>query len=497
MSMAKEIQGLQLAGLGFDPKSSTPMYRQLYEFLRQAILEGRLRPGQRLPATRALAGELGISRNTVMLAFDYLLSEGYLKGKTGSGTYVTDTLPDNLLYAHHATADTRSYPTKRNMLSKRGQVIAGTQISTTRIPEVIQPFQPGLPALNDFPYDIWARIAARRLRLMPYNSLAYGDPAGYRPLREAIAVYLRTARAVRCEAEQIIIVSGSQQALDLSARVLLDPGDSAWFEDPGYSGSEGALIGAGVRLIPVPVDKEGLDVDLGKALDNQARLVYVTPSHQYPLGVTMSLSRRLQLLDWASQSGAWILEDDYDSEYRYAGRPLSSLQGLDIHDCVIYLGTFSKVLFPALRLGYLVVPRNIVKAFISAKAACDRHCPMFEQMVLAEFIEQGHFGRHIRRMRVLYHQRQNAFLAAVRNELDGLLNIQASDAGLHVVGWLPEDFDDQDASLRAAKLKLTTPPLSAYRIQYKKRPGLVLGYAGFDEKEIKNAVQRLAMALSL
>lgn len=494
--MPKETPEFLLAGLALNPESAAPMYRQLYDFLRQAILEGRLLPGQRLPATRVFAAELGVSRNTVMLAFDALLSEGYLQGKMGSGTYVTGTLPDKLLQATQPSSQVSAPPSPRHFLSKRGQAIAGIPVGAVSTPEAIRPFQHGLPAVFDFPFDIWARIAARVLRWMPYHSLGYGEAAGYYPLREAIADYLRTARAVRCDAEQIIIVNGSQQALDLAARVLLDPGETAWVEDPGYFGAKRAFAGAGVEIIPVPLDAEGLDVERGRELDSGARLIYVTPSHQYPLGVTMSLARRLQLLEWANQSAAWILEDDYDSEYRYSGRPLSSLQGLDQHGRVIYLGTFSKVLFPALRIGYLAVPENLANAFIAAKSVSDRHNPLLEQMVLAKFMEEGHFTRHIRRMRVLYQERRQALVRAAEAELKGLLAIQPSDAGMHVIGLFPESADDRAAARRAAEFKITANPLSAYYLEKPGRAGLVLGYSAFNEREITAAVRRLARALT-
>lgn len=493
--MAKQQSDLQFSGFELDADSDLPMYRQLYNALRQAILAGRLRAGQRLPATRVFASQLGVSRNTVLLAFDHLLAEGYLNGKTGSGTYVTDVLPEALLHARQSRSTKEQTIGKARRISQRGQVMAGARVSSTSVPEEIQPFQPGLPALNDFPHDLWARIVARQLRILPRQVFGYGDPAGYRPLRAAIAAYLRTARAVRCETEQVIIVNGSQQALDLTARLLLDPGETAWIEDPGYMGAKGALIGAGVKLVPVAVDEEGLNVEQGVARDPHAGLVYVSPSHQYPLGVTMSLSRRLQLLEWANRSGAWILEDDYDSEYRYAGRPLSSLQGLDVNERVIYLGTFSKVLFPALRLGYLVVPPDLIEPFVAAKALADRNCSLLEQAALAEFIEDGHFGRHIRRMRLLYQHRQKIFIEAVKHELDDQLTIRESEAGLHVVGWLPNDTDEKRVAGRTSRLKLTTPPLSLYTIETRHSPGLILGYAAFDEKAIRDGVRRLAQAL--
>jgi len=295
--------------------------------------------------------------------------------------------------------------------------------------------------------------------------------------------------------EQVIVVSGSQQALDLAARVLLDPGDRVWVEDPGYMGARGALSGAGARLVPVPVDGEGLGVAVGVAREPDARLACVTPSHQYPLGVTMSLGRRLELLGWANRSGAWVVEDDYDSEYRYTGCPLEALQGLDSEGRVLYIGTFSKVLFPALRLGYLVVPSDLIDAFVSARELTDRHPPTVDQAILAGFIAEGHFMRHLRRMRALYAERQAALIEEAARELPGLLDVNPAAAGMHLVGWLPEGADDREASRRAADLGVEAPPVSLYGSVSGGRGGLMLGYAAVGDREMRGGVRRLASAL--
>lgn len=472
------------------------MYRQLYEVLRQAILSRRLRPGQRLPPTRELADTLGISRTTVLLAFDHLFSEGYIIGKTGSGTFVSATIPEHLLQMPaQMPATPATGATAR--LSERGKHICSTSSGNARRQqENLRPFRPGIPGLREFPYDIWTRILTRQMRSLHYETFGYSDPAGYQPLREAIAGYLRIARAVNCEMEQVIIVNGSQQALDLIARVLLDPGEAAWVEDPGYGGAKEALSAAGIRLAAVPVDANGLVVAEGSRRHPEARLAYVTPSHQYPLGVTMSLPRRLELLEWAARADAWIIEDDYDSEYRYAGRPISSLQGLDRQGRVIYLGTFSKVLFPALRLGYLVVPPGLVDACIAAKAVSDRNCPLIEQAVAASFITEGHFGRHLRRMRLLYQSRQEALLEAGRKHLGGLLEMAPAETGLHLIGWLPDDADDRLVAARAEQAGIQAPALSVYSLKARRRPGLLLGYAAFDELLIEKSIRKLEKVLS-
>ena len=481
--------------VALDRGSRVPLHRQLYEGLREEVLAGRLRAGTRLPSTRALALDLGVSRNTVMGAFLQLLAEGYLEGRVGSGTYVADSLPDDLLRAETREGRRPERTRSGRGLSRRGEVLASTRASTARDRGAPRAFRPGVPALDEFPLRVWGRLAGRVWRSPPRGLLGYGDPAGYGPLREEISAYLGAARAVRCTPEQVIVVSGSQQALDLAARVLLDPGDAAWVEDPGYAGARGALVAAGARLVPVPVDEEGLRVEEGVERAADARLAYVSPSHQYPLGATMSLSRRLELLAWASRSGSWVLEDDYDSEYRYTGRPLEALQGLDAEGRVIYLGTFSKVLSPALRLGYLVVPPDLVDPFTAARELADRHSPSVEQAVLARFISEGHFARHVRRTRVLYAERQAALLEAARRHLPGLLDVRPAEAGMHLVGWLPEGADDREAMRRAAARGVEATALSLYGIEPPPRGGLLLGYAAVGEAEIRTGVRRLAASL--
>ena len=474
-----------------DRTAKQPLYRQLYQAIRQAILERRLRPGQRLPASRALAEQLGLSRSTVLLAFDHLLTEGYVEGRTGAGTFVSERIPDELLRTAAAAGDeaAASGPVR---LSRQANAILELPFRQRLDTDNLWPFRPGVPALRDFPYDLWSRLLSRESRRLTMNDYGYSAPAGYPPLRTAIAEYLRLTRAVRCEAAQVIITSGSQQALDLCCRLLLDPGDGAWVEDPGYNGVKEALTAAGAAVIPVPVDGEGLLVGRGASLGPDVRLVYITPSHQYPLGVTMSLQRRLQLLEWAAGRPAWIIEDDYDSEYRYDGRPLSSLQGIDRDGRVLYMGTFSKVLFPGLRLGYLVVPPALVDAFTAAKAFSDRHNPVLEQAVLARFLVEGHFERHLRRMRLLYEERQAALVAAVRDLLPGRLEIRPADTGLHLVGWLPAGSDDSATAAGLRRHGISVNALSGYTVECRTGPGLVMGYAPYRPQEIRRAVEKMA-----
>lgn len=479
--------------LGLESSSPVPLYAQLYVGLREAILGGRLRAGVRLPSTRLLSAELGVSRNTVMNAYDQLQSEGYLEGRVGYGTCVSSSLPDDLLQVR-ARGDEGSGSSSGRGLSKRGAMLSGTPPTVSDYQNRPRAFQPGLPALEEFPFRVWRNLYNKAWRRPARELLGYGDPAGYRPLREAISDHLCTSRAVRCSWEQVIVVNGSQQALDLSARLLLDPGDAAWMENPGYPGARAALAGAGARLIPVPVDEHGLDVSAGEAACPGARMAYVTPSHQYPLGATMSLRRRLDLLDWAKRSDAWILEDDYDSEFRYSGRPFEALQGLDAEGRVVYVGTFSKVLFPALRVGYLVVPQDLVDAFAAARELSDLHSPSIDQAVLANFIADGHFIRHVRRMRSLYAARQEALVHAASQKLSGGLEVSPAESGLHLVGWLPER-DDRLASRLAAGHGVETIPLSWYADGVSRHSGLMLGYAAVSEDEIREGTGRLAVAL--
>ena len=352
-----------------------------------------------------------------------------------------------------------------------------------------------MPALDAFPFEVWSRLAARRYQHPPFELLTYGDPAGYRPLRDAIAQYLTASRAVRCQPEQVLIVSGAQQAIDVTARNLARRGRYGLDRRSRLSPSTRDFLGAGARVVSVPLDQEGLNVEAGKQLSERAHMAYVTPSHQYPLGITMSLARRLELLDWAQRVGAWILEDDYDSEFRYRGRPLASLQGLDTHGQVIYMGSFSKVLFPSLRLGYLVLPLELVEPFITMRALCGRHSPTLEQAIVADFITEGHFLRHIRRMRALYAHRQRILIEVMRQELHGAIELEEHEAGLHLIGWLPQGLDDCLVSQLVALQGIEAQALSTCSEQKPERPGLLLGYAGVNEQEIREGVKRLARVL--
>jgi len=472
--------------LGIDRSASKPLYQQICDAFREGIVERRLRAGQRVPSTRALAASLEISRIPVLCAFDQLLAEGYLESRVGSGTFVSSALPDDARLLAPAAVRSDRRPGARSTAQRPATVL--------RSPP--QPWLDGFgafrmsePALDHFPFTAWSRLVARHSRGIPLRSSNYGSPMGDLRLRQGLAIHLRTARAVRCEAEQIMVVSGSQQALEITARVLLDPRQPVWVEEPGYGGARDALAMAGARLVPVPVDDEGLNVAAGIKRCRHARAAVVTPSHQYPLGATMSASRRLQLLDWAQEAGAWIIEDDYDSEYRYESQPIAALQGLDRDARVVYIGTFSKVLFPALRVGYLVIPSDLVDRFSAVREAMDICPPAFHPAVLADFIAEGHFARHLRRTRLLYRERRRALVESLRTLGRGW-QVVGAEAGIHLVARCDRRAD-RPVALRAAREGLWVMPLSTCYLGTPVHHGLVLGYGGTAVAEIPKAVQRL------
>src|SRR5215813_3657478 len=496
--MGKRAYRLPFAVISINPSAPVPLYRQLYSEFRSAILTGRLKAGNNLPPTRELANELSISRNTVMIAYDQLLSEGYTEGHVGSGTRVTSTLPEEMLQSVPIPAQTSRTSPKRNALSKRGQslVSALPPVRAHQGAGKFLPFRLASPDLASFPFDVWTRLLSRYSRNPSPDLFGYAHAAGYPRLRAAIAAYLRSARAVKCEAEQVIVVPGAQVALELATQMLLDPGDTVLMEDPGYFGVRGVFIRAGAHIAPVPVDEQGIRLDVVKRNNDHPRMVYVTPSHQFPLGMTLPLARRLELLEWARAAEAWIIEDDCDGEYRYAGRPIASLQGLDTENRVIYTGTFSKVLFPSLRIGYLVVPPDLVDSFIAGRIMIDLQPATIPQAALADFIEEGHFTRHLRRMRKLYGSRQSFLLEVARAELSGLLEIQQSEAGMHLIGWLPPEVNDTDAARAASRHDVQALPLSAFGLKRSTGGALMLGYTAFNEREIRAGVGRLKTALA-
>jgi GntR family transcriptional regulator/MocR family aminotransferase len=475
-----------------DGEGEAPLFQQLYGQLRQAVLEGRLRAGARLPATRVLADELGISRNTVLTAYDQLASEGFLELRHRSGVFVAEDLP---IAAKVAAAPGSPRPVRLG--SRARDAVSVGPIGVAPVDKGRWPgcFVTGAPDASQFPFDLWARLLARSWRRPGTRLPGAGDAGGYPELRAAIAAYLGEARGIRCEPEHVLVVTGIRQAVDLTCRLLLDPGDQVWMENPGYPGIRAILAANGAEVAGIPVDDEGIDVAAGRKAVGKARLVCVAPSHQFPLGVALSLQRRLMLLDWAREAEAWVLEDDYDSEYRYAGRPLAALKSLDADHRVIYVGTLSKLLFPSLRLGYLVAPPQLAEPFRKLRAALDDQPSMVAQPALAELFRSGHLAAHVRRMRQTYAARQRAFLRAARTHLKGLVTFRAEESGLHLVGRLGSGVRGRtDKALAAAARRegIILSALSDYDVFGDGPQGLMFGYAAAPEHLVAPALQRLA-----
>lgn len=472
-----------------DPRMTAS--RWLYEALRAAILAGRLQPGARLPATRDLAAQYGLSRGTIVAVFEQLASEGYIEGSTGSGTFVNRVLPEELLeIGKHGTARRTGDAHPKRRITSFAKAFNPFPPFTSR---PMRAFRTDTPAVDLFPLSIWTQLTTRRQRRASATMLLGCESMGYRPLREAVAEYLTTSRGVRCSAEQVAILSGAQEALDLVARLFLQRGDRVCVEEPGYPGATYVFEAAGAKIAPVPVDEEGLEIRRN-SLEN-ARLVYVTPAHQFPLGATMSLPRRLALLDCARDAGALILEDDYDGEYRYSGRPIPALQGLDQHGLVLFSGTFSKVMFPSLRLAYLVVPEDLIPVVANAISLTRRHAAVLEQAVLCDFLVEGHFGRHLRRMRQIYSERLSVLMQRAEEYFGELLEISNIEAGLQTVGWLAPGLDGERVASEAAKRHVEVTPLSRYARKPLRRDGLQLGFAAVDAKEITRGIRELATVL--
>ncbi len=477
--------------ISVDRRSRKPIYVQIYENFRTKIVCGELRAGQLVPSTRELASELRVSRFPVLNAYAQLLAEGYFQSRAGAGTFIASSLAGKLR--------SRGRRTRRGPTREPRAIAAHASALPRYVKpfwhENLGPFQLGQPELEDFPLETWSKLVARHSRSMRVNELKYGDAMGSPALRVAIATYLRTSRAVLCEPDQIMILNGSQQALDLTTRVLLDSGAPVWVEEPGYWLVHHVLKAAGCQAVPVSVDKEGLDVSAGIKLSPKARAAFVAPSHQFPLGVTMSAARRLQLLEWAQTAGSWIVEDDYDSEYRYESMPISSLQGLDTNSCVIYVGTFSKVLFPSLRLGYIVIPPDLLERFAAVRQSMDL-CPSpSNQAVLTEFIREGHFARHIRRMRQIYGERRRVLVKEIERELGSSCSIVGGEAGLHLTILIDGGIRDREIAAKAADKQLWLSALSLSYAGDAKRQGFVLGFGNARASDIPGAVRLLKKLL--
>lgn len=490
--MARRSRGLPVPLLeGLDRTGDGgSLLARLHARLRKAILDGALAPGAALPASRRLAEDADLSRNTVEAVYDQLEAEGFIERRHGSGSFVSSDLPERELAPALAPRQRCDRPAAAT-LSKRGLQMA--QPYGGEAAPAGRAFLPSVPALDLFPRQLWARLLARAARAPGPDHLGAGDRAGFRPLREAIAAYVGSTRAVACSPEQVVVVTSTQQAIDLTCRLLTDPGDAVWHEEPGYRAAAAAFLAAGARVVPVPVDGEGLDVAAGLTLAPDARLAYVTPSHQYPTGVAMSLARRLQLLAWAARTGAAIIEDDYDSEFRFHGRPLAALQGLDEAGRVVYVGTFNKLMFPALRLAYLVAPPDLADKVAAARALVDGHTATLPQAALADFIREGHLGSHLRHMRVVYEERRQALVDAVAG-LDGRLVLGPIDGGMHACAYLSPDRDDVAIAEAARRIGIELRPLSRLHLGTP-RQGFILGFAAARPAEIRAAVERIARLL--
>lgn len=465
-----------------------PLFRQIYQQLRAAILSQDLQPGTKLPSTRQLAVQLKVSRSAVVSAYEQLLAEGYASGKVGSGSYVSSDLPEpavgrSLKRGKRSAAADRSSPLSKDLVDVTAQ-------------DEGRPFNLGRTLVDARSTALWRKSSARVFRLLGHDHFGYSDPRGLPILRKAICDYLRAARAVRCEPEQIVVTAGTQHAIDLVIRVLHQGDLQAWIEDPGYALMRYALAGAGVKAHAIPVDAGGIDVAVGIKLAPKARAVFITPSHQFPTGVVLAMARRLELLNWAREAKAWIVEDDYASEFRYGGRALASLQGLDESERVIYVGTLNKALFPGLRLGYAVVPSALLKPFITARYLADRQPSSLAQAVVADFIEEGHFAAHLRRMRLQYKDQRDVLVAALRERLEGDITVDPPDQGMHLVAYLRRGLKDVVIERTARDRGVIVRAMSRLYVDASSRSALVMGFSGYPRQMIPPAVARLARVIS-
>jgi GntR family transcriptional regulator/MocR family aminotransferase len=460
-----------------------PLFRQVYAQVRSAVLSGALRPGTKLPSSRAMASGLGVARASVVAAYEQLLAEGYVEGRHGSGTFVSADLPS------------LPRPARR-----RPRAIAQRPVPARAFPEFerattqteARPFNTGRTLLDARTMETWRKLTHRAVRSLGANDLGYSDPCGLIELRRCLGDYLQAARGVRCDPRQVVITAGTQHALDIAIRVLLAPGDEVWVEDPGYPLTHAQLLLAKARPRPIPVDAQGIMVDAGRRVAPKARAAFVTPSHQFPTGVALTMARRLELLAWARASGAFIIEDDYTSEFRYSGPPLASLQGLDEDERVIYVGTLNKALFPGLRIGYAVVPQALLPTFVSARYLMDRQPPTLHQAVVADFMQQGHFAAHIRRMRQMYREQRDALAATLTRRAAGRLDVDVPDQGMHLVAYLTGGAADTEIEAAAQQAGIVVRAISRFYRTATPRAGLMLGFSGFPRQLIVPAAARLA-----
>lgn len=491
--MVKRSGGALLLSLHIDRESGRLVTTQVFTAIRDLILSGGLDAGQRLPASRTLAKDLGISRTTVIEVFERLAAEGLIESRTGAGTFVSAALKDKHPVLAEAPADATDQAPQPPRLSR--SITKASEMFFERLPHEPRAFTTAMPAFDAFPLALWSRQMSRHWRDQRDIVMGYSDPHGYFPLRRAIASHLRANRGIACEPEQIFVVGGAQQAFYLIGSVLLDPNDKVWFENPGAIGARNSLVACGAKLVPVPVDEKGLIVEEGRRLAPDFRLAFATPAHQQPLGSTLSLERRFALLKAAEDADALIIEDDYDGEFCYGGHPHPTLKSVDATGRVIYVGTFSKTLFPALRLGYFLSPPALVEVFNRVTNAFLQGVPSSNQAVVASFMEEGHFAAHLRRMRKTYAERHQVLCDAAGNRLDGLLEIVPTDTGLHTIGHLPARFSEAKVAEAAQREGITVTPIERFSIAPTGTNGLVLGFSGIKPPEIVAGVETLAQVL--
>ena len=489
--MTKRIGGALLLALDIDRKSHGTISNQVYSALRDIIHSGGMQPGERLPASRTLARDLKVSRTTIINVFDRLMSEGLLESRTGAGTFVSDALlATRPIPVNNASLANEVRATRKPRLSRT--IIQATQEFSERLPHKVCAFTTALPAFDEFPRALWARQVSKYWRTQPGFSMGYADSCGYFPLREAIASHLLSNRGIQCAPEQIFIVGGAQHAFHLIGTILLNPNDAAWFENPGAIGARNSLLACGARLIPIPVDRDGLDVSKGLEIEPKFRLVFTTPSHQQPLGASMSLDRRFALLQATDDANAYIIEDDYDGEFRYSGHPPPTLKSIDFSGRVIYVGTFSKTLFPALRLGFILLPPSLIEVFNRVSSTLLQGVPSSTQAIVASFMQEGHFATHIRRMRNIYEQRYQVLYDTANDRLKKNLEIVPTDTGLHTIGVLNSKFSEREVAIKAKEKGLVVTPIERFCITPSQTKGLVLGFSGIKPAEIVSGVTMLA-----
>jgi GntR family transcriptional regulator / MocR family aminotransferase len=468
-----------------DRIGGTPLFRQIYAQMRSAILQRTLRPGTKLPSTRELGRRLGVSRNAVVAAYEQLLAEGYASGKIGAGTYIAADFPEPFAGAPKRK---KSLPPSK---ARASLFLSDEALDVTRQDEA-RPFNLGRTLIDSRTAAAWRKITARSVRFFNPRHFGYSDPQGVAELRLQICDYLRAARAVRCEPSQVVVTAGAQQAVDLVIRLLNENEKHVWIEDPGYPLTRQALVAAGATVHAVPVDDNGIDVAMGTRLAPHARAVFVTPSHQFPTGVQLSMRRRLELLAWARDAGAWIVEDDYASEFRYGGRPLASLQGLDEHERVIYVGTLNKALFPGLRLGYAVIPHTLVGPFVTARYLVDRQPSTLIQLVVAEFMSEGYFASHLRRTRAAYREQRDALVTALRRRLGEHLRAEPPDQGMHLVAYDRRGLCDVAMESAARAQGVIVRAMSRMYVTAPPRSALMFGFSGYPPTAMGPAIAKLA-----